>query len=79
MVRRTGLWILRCGIVLAALGVVGAIVLTFQPWRSCLDDDTAAGCPMLTRDAAFFTAAMLSIATGVIVMIIGAVIRLRRS
>ncbi|RIJ50967.1 hypothetical protein DZG00_10670 [Clavibacter lycopersici] len=65
----------------AALAVVGtAITVLFflQPWRSCPEDDTAAGCGMLAGDAAVMAAAVVMTLLGVTLVLAGALRRWRR-
>jgi hypothetical protein len=76
MTRQAGSWIRGVGIALIVIGVVGTIVVFFQPWRSCDYEDTSAGCAVLPRDAALMVVAFLITGVG-IVMTLAAAVRSR--
>lgn len=64
------------GWVLAGLGLAFAILMVLQPWRSCPDDDSAAGCPVTLVDANLTIAALIMMGAGV-VLVLGAALRPR--
>ncbi|MFF2452964.1 hypothetical protein [Isoptericola sp. NPDC058082] len=65
------------GTALAVLGGVVSVVFFMQPWRTCLDDDVPAGCPMLPLDASIMEAAMIVTLFATAVAIAGAIGRRR--
>jgi hypothetical protein len=59
----------------AALALIGAgvtVLYSFQPWRTCSSEDTAAGCAMLDADAAVMMIAMIATLLGVVIFLVGA-------
>jgi hypothetical protein len=50
LMRRNVLLVL--GAALALIGAGVTVLYSFQPWRTCSSEDTAAGCAMLDADAA---------------------------
>lgn len=63
-------WLVAGSALLAGIGAIVAVVYFFQPWRSCDDEDTSAGCAMLPADAAVMTVAMVVtlVAVGALVL-----------
>jgi hypothetical protein len=56
--KKSRLWLV-IGAVIAFVGLLSTVVLFFQPWRSCVEDDAAAGCPATSLDAILMLSAML--------------------
>lgn len=67
------------GGILAIAGAVTTFVYLLQPWRSCPEDDTPAGCVMFPLDAAIMLIAMLATLAGVVLVAVGAALGARRS
>jgi hypothetical protein len=68
---------LLAGAALALVGTAVTVLFSLQPWRSCAEDDTAAGCAMLAGDAAVMAAAVGVTLLGAILMLAGALRRWR--
>jgi hypothetical protein len=57
--------IMRRGGVLAAwLGLVGCILLFLQPWKTCVEDDSSAGCPATMLEANLLAASFITVLLG---------------
>ncbi len=54
------------GLLLTLVGAVGSVVVFLQPWRSCAEDDSSAGCPVATTDQALLGLALCILVVGVI-------------
>ncbi|MFD6137989.1 hypothetical protein [Isoptericola sp. NPDC060257] len=65
------------GTSLAILGAVVSVVYFLQPWRTCPDEDSSAGCAMLPLDASIMSAAMVVTLFATAVAIAGAMGRRR--
>lgn len=61
--RKPVTWIV-VGWVLAGLGFVFSVLMVLQPWRSCPDDDSAAGCPVTLVDANLTIGALMMMGAG---------------
>ncbi|WP_285107856.1 hypothetical protein [Promicromonospora sp. MEB111] len=75
MTTRTSLTLIIGGGALAVLGVLVSFTYFLQPWRTCPDDDAAAGCPMLATDATVLTVAMVVTVLAAAVAVVGMVSR----
>lgn len=58
-------WLMVGSAVLALAGAVVTVIYFFQPWRSCVYEDTSAGCAMLPGDATVMSAAIFATIVGV--------------
>lgn len=62
----------------AAIAVVGLALMALfalQPWRSCPEDDVAAGCRALPQDTAGLVLGLVLLMVGVALLIAGALNR----
>jgi len=60
------------GTSLAVVGAVVSVIYFLQPWRTCPDEDSSAGCAMLPLDASIMSAAMVVTLFAMAVAIAGA-------
>lgn len=60
------------------VGVVTAVVFALQPWRSCPEDDVAAGCVALPQDTAGLLVGVAVFLVGLVLLAVGAARRRRR-
>ncbi|GAB6939665.1 hypothetical protein JCM11754A_31920 [Isoptericola variabilis] len=60
------------GTALAVVGAVVSVIYFLQPWRTCPDEDSSAGCAMLPLDASIMSAAMVVTLFAMAVAITGA-------
>ena len=60
------------GTTLAVVGAVVSVIYFLQPWRTCPDEDSSAGCAMLPLDASIMSAAMVVTLFATAVAIAGA-------
>ncbi|MFI2102822.1 hypothetical protein ACH436_05985 [Isoptericola sp. NPDC019693] len=74
---RTSTAMLIGGTTLAVLGAIVSVVYFLQPWRTCPDEDSSAGCAMLPLDASIMAAAMVVTLFATAVAIAGAASRKR--
>ena len=63
-------WLIVVSAVTAAVGAIVTVVYFFQPWRSCDDEDTSAGCAMLPADANVMLIAILVTLSAASVLVI---------
>jgi hypothetical protein len=64
--------------VLAALGLISAVLLFLQPWASCPGvDDSSAGCPVQGTQVVVQQIAMLILAVGMLGLVASALVRAR--
>lgn len=66
------------GASVALSGAATAVLFFFQPWRSCLYEDTSVGCAMLPHDAAVMVTALGIAIIGAAIFVVGQ-LRSRRS
>lgn len=57
------------GVSASIIGVVSVVVVFLQPWRSCEEDDSPAGCPVTELDANLMVVAMLVLAAGLAIVL----------
>ncbi len=60
------------GALAVLVGVVMAVVFALQPWRSCPEDDVAAGCVALPQDTAGMLLGLVVLGTGLALLFVGA-------
>jgi hypothetical protein len=63
------------GGVVFLVGFATSIVFVLQPWRTCSYEDTSAGCAMLVEDARVMSAAMITAIVGIVIAMMGIVMR----
>lgn len=61
-----------CGAFAVVLGVVMTVVFALQPWRSCPEDDVAAGCVALPQDTAGMMLGLVVVGGGLVLLFVGA-------
>lgn len=61
-----------CGAFAVAVGGVMAAVFALQPWRSCPEDDVAAGCVALPQDTAGMMLGLVVLGGGLVLLSVGA-------
>ncbi len=61
-----------CGAFVVVLGVVMTVVFALQPWRSCPEDDVAAGCVALPQDTAGMMLGLVVVGGGLVLLFVGA-------
>lgn len=54
------------------VGVVMAVVFALQPWRSCPEDDVAAGCAALPQDVTGMILGLILLGGGLVLLRVGA-------
>lgn len=54
------------------VGVVMAVVFAMQPWRSCPEDDVAAGCAALPQDVTGMMLGLALLGGGLVLLFVGA-------
>jgi len=59
------------GASLAVVSFVVMVVFFAQPWRTCPDDDSPAGCPALPQDAAVVTVAGVVLLLALLLLVVG--------
>lgn len=57
------------GVSVAAIGLVSVVVVFLQPWRSCEEDDSSAGCPVTVLESNLMVVALLVCAAGMAMML----------
>ena len=62
------------GWLLVGFGLAFSVLMILQPWRSCPDDDSAAGCPVTLLDANLTVGALMMMGAG-IMLVLGTVFR----
>ena len=60
------------GVSTVLVGVVMAVVFALQPWRSCPEDDVAAGCVALPQDTAGMLLGLVVLGVGLVLLFVGA-------
>ncbi len=70
-------WLLTGSAILALVGAIVSAVFFLQPWRSCDDDDVAAGCAMLPVDAAVMVVSAVVTLTAVGVFVVALLLKER--
>jgi hypothetical protein len=64
-------WTTSAGALITVMSAAVVVLSFFQPWRSCEDEDTSAGCAMLAQDAAVMGIAAVATLAGVVVAAVG--------
>lgn len=72
---RTRTRLIASGAAIALVGGAVVVLYFFQPWRSCDDEDTSAGCSMLPHDAATMGVAAMVFVVGTVVLAAGLLMR----
>lgn len=57
------------GASVAAIGLVSVVAVFLQPWRSCEEDDSPAGCPVTMLDANLMVVALLVLTAGIAIVL----------
>lgn len=60
------------GALAVVVGVAMVIVFALQPWRSCPEDDVAAGCRALPQDVAGIMLGLVLLGVGLVLLWVGA-------
>lgn len=60
------------GLVTVLAGIVVAVVFALQPWRTCPEDDVAAGCSALPQDVAGVMLGLVVLGGGLVLLLVGA-------
>lgn len=59
----------RGGVLAAVLGLMGCILLFLQPWKTCGEDDSSAGCPATMLEANLLVVSFITLLLGAAVWI----------